>query len=85
MIYPAIVTWPLEAACQYLIMPLVIRQDVQVERQHGQRGVSLTPCSYDTAIRYLKKATSATKSMQGVGSIWSVSHCNLGHAYRVQG
>jgi len=40
---------------------------------------------YAQAVLYFKRAIQTAKEMQGVASIWAVTHCNLGHAYRVMG
>jgi anaphase-promoting complex subunit 6 len=41
-------------------------------------------CSYAEAIGYFLKALRGAKEMQGVAGIWAATHCNLGHAYRLQ-
>ncbi|CAD6587947.1 MAG: anaphase promoting complex subunit cdc16 [Tremellales sp. Tagirdzhanova-0007] len=40
---------------------------------------------YRQAAFYFKKAIDTAKDMQGVLSVWAITHCNLGHAYRVMG
>nr|XP_019011300.1 anaphase-promoting complex subunit 6 [Kwoniella pini CBS 10737]OCF50081.1 anaphase-promoting complex subunit 6 [Kwoniella pini CBS 10737] len=37
---------------------------------------------YDQAASYFRKALRTSWEMQGVKSVWSVTYCNLGHAYR---
>ncbi|WVW85785.1 hypothetical protein I302_107823 [Kwoniella bestiolae CBS 10118] len=37
---------------------------------------------YDQAASYFRKALRASWEMQGVKSVWAVTYCNLGHAYR---
>ncbi|WVR07363.1 hypothetical protein IAU60_004404 [Kwoniella sp. DSM 27419] len=37
---------------------------------------------YDRAASYFRKALRASWEMQGVKSVWAVTYCNLGHAYR---
>ncbi|KAK8854947.1 hypothetical protein IAR55_003686 [Kwoniella newhampshirensis] len=37
---------------------------------------------YEQAASYFRKALRASWDMQGVKSIWAVTYCNLGHAYR---
>ncbi|WWC93598.1 hypothetical protein V866_000433 [Kwoniella sp. B9012] len=37
---------------------------------------------YDQAASYFRKALKASWEMQGVKSVWAVTYCNLGHAYR---
>ncbi|WRT68218.1 uncharacterized protein IL334_005194 [Kwoniella shivajii] len=37
---------------------------------------------YDQAASYFRKALRASWAMQGVKSVWAVTYCNLGHAYR---
>ncbi|WVQ81923.1 hypothetical protein IAT38_004050 [Cryptococcus sp. DSM 104549] len=41
--------------------------------------------SYDQAAHYFAAALRASADMQGVKSIWAVTYCNLGHAYRIMG
>lgn len=40
---------------------------------------------YAAAASYFRKALRASFDMQGVKSIWAVTYCNLGHAYRIMG
>lgn len=40
---------------------------------------------YANAIDYFQRAISGAGDMQGVAQTWAVTHCNLGHALRVQG
>ncbi|ORX38717.1 hypothetical protein BD324DRAFT_622052 [Kockovaella imperatae] len=45
--------------------------------------VSYNKEDYPEAIRYFQRSIDTAKAMQGVSSTWAVTHCNLGHAYRV--
>ncbi|WOO82452.1 Anaphase-promoting complex subunit cut9 [Vanrija pseudolonga] len=40
---------------------------------------------YANAIDYFQRAISGAGDMQGVAQTWAVTHCNLGHALRVEG
>ncbi|OWZ40936.1 anaphase-promoting complex subunit 6 [Cryptococcus neoformans c8] len=40
---------------------------------------------YAAAASYFRKSLRASFDMQGVKSIWAVTYCNLGHAYRIMG
>ena len=40
---------------------------------------------YAQAVVYFERAIDTAEEMQGVASIWAVTHCNLGHAHRVMG